>query len=361
MFLPPLHCRLHRVLVRPRRALLALGAVAWLACEPPLDPYPQPLPPNITIVVTPAAGDTVEIAAADSIVLRFDRRMDPESLWLVRRISFLLPLSVDRLEGRWNAARTRLVFHLSRFPVQPGATYEALLVGLRTADGELYNRGPFPILFHTRGIPDLFPIPVPARVAARDFCRRATGKVACEETLTLVAVPLGADSLVLTTTCEECGGFRRADSFRKTSRGVEWLGFDLPAGNGIQSVRWPAPPVFVGVASTPGATWTSGAQLSPDGTQLVEWHASDTGIDAPAERLAVSNLPVQVTFPSSHVLRFDYTLEFASGAREHRRERWWLHPGVGLVRRETHVERSDTSSIPDRVDAYVPGVSILLP
>jgi hypothetical protein len=358
----PLGFVLRRQPVRRACALLACAAVAGLACEAPLDPYPQPLPPNIDIVATPAAGDTLDAAAADSVVLQFDHRMDPESLWLVRRISFLLPLTVDHLDGTWNVTRTRLVFNLNRFPVQPGATYEALLVGLRTAAGELYNGGPYPILFYTRGVPDLFPIPAHSRLAGRDFCRRPAGSTGdCTELLTLVSAPFGADSLLLATTCEDCGGFRRADFFRKTTAGIEWLGFDLPDGDARQSVRWPAPPLFVGATPEPGATWTAPAQRAADGTQLLAWNVADTGIDAPAARLSGSNLPIQVTFPASHVLRFDFTLEFASGVREHRRERWWLHPGVGLVRREIHVERSDAATSSDVVDVYEPGLSILLP
>lgn len=329
---------------RRRIAVLVWLLLAVPGCQGLLEPYPQPLPPNVRISVTPAPGAVVDPAAADTVTLRFSRPMDPASLKLVRRLSFLVPASLGTFDGDWNEEQTRVVFSLDRFPIQAGATYEVLFTGLRTADGVLYNGGPFRVAFHTRGEPDLFPIRPHPRVAKRLFCHRASeSDPDCVRASILQASAAGADSLALHRSCSDCGERGRRDLYRRRGDGIEWLGWDVLDSTEavVRAVRWPVPPVLLGVPTRPGATHAAPAQTSADGTRLDTWRATHVGSDDPVHLLDLGPLPTELAFTGCAVLELAFTLIAAGDAPEHHLERWWLYPGVGLVRRRVTLERPD--------------------
>jgi hypothetical protein len=365
---PPLR---HPSLGRRRAPLLrcGLGAFGALAlwgsgCLTPEAPLPRPLPPNIDIKTTPSYGATVDRAGADSVILEFSRPMDPPSLLLLRRVSYLLPITVDRVEGYWNTDHTRLVFRLSEFPIQPGATYEALFAGLRTADGELYNHGPHPVLFHVRGTPDIFPIRPEPRIASREFCRRiGTNRGECDREFELESVAIGTDQVALDTRCYDCVPPERRDLFRKSDGQTTWLGFDLfdSGGQLLRTVRWPDPPILFSLPLRRGTLHrTVAAQSSPDGTELARWSSRDAGTDTPKHLVSTPVLPLEINFTNSRVFQLDYEIAPADAPRERRSERWWLYPGVGLVRRESVIERDGEPEPWLETDAFTPPLSSLV-
>ena len=149
-----------------------------------------------------------------------------------------------------------------------------------------------------------------------------------------------------------------------TASRIEWLGFDVPDSTGVleRSVRWPTPPALLELPAVQGAKLDAPAQTASDGTRLVHWSTSCGAPDSPYELILVPSLPglpaltVQLSFSESVVLDLDFTLEPPVGAAERHRERWWLYPGVGLVRREVRVERSGTSGASYDLEAFVPNV-----
>jgi hypothetical protein len=351
---------------RSRSSLLFLG-VAWaagLSCQDTQEP-PKPFPPNIDISARPTPGATLEPAAVDSVVLSFSRPMDPTSLLFLKKTCLLFPLGLDDFAGHWSSDGRRVAFALDRFPVQPGALYEAEFAGLRTLDGDLYNLGPYRVWFRTRGDADVFPVVPPVRVATKSMCHRASADAHdCTRTTIARALRAGADSLRVETLCGDCADERleRSDLYRRSAARIEWLGFDVYDSTGVlaRSVRWPQPPAFLEIPAVAGATLESPAQTAPDGTRLTHWSTSCGAPDSPYERITVPGLPglpaltVQLAFSESAVLDLDYGLESPGGLAERHRERWWLYPGVGLVRREVRIESlaGDTYDL----EAWVPAV-----
>jgi len=354
-----LSCTLRR---RAASALAACAALLALGCGDVQAPLPQPLPPNIDIRSTPAYGDTVAPDSARTLVLEFSRPMEPYSLLLLRRISFLLPVSVDALEGHWNDDRTRVEFRLLDFPVQPGATYEAVFAGLRTADGELYNRSPYAVLYDVDGVPDLLPMSPHARLASREFCRRI-GKTSgtCNVQIVMHSASVGLDSMALETRCASCANPERRDLFRRLGDQVQWLGFDIYAKSGAlqRSVRWRQPPGIFALPPRQGATLGSAVQTAPDGTTLEQWSARLAGTDSPGQLVVASVVPIQVQFTRSWVVEIESRIAVPGSVPEHRLERWWLYPGVGLVRRETRLEREGDAAPRIEIDSYAPDVSLV--
>ncbi len=339
-------------------------AAAWLAlgCENLQAPLPRPLPPNIDIRSIPASGDTVGPDSARTLVLEFSRPMEPYSLLLLRRISFLLPLSAERLEGEWNGDSTRVEFRLVNFPVQPGAAYGVVFAALRTADGELYNHSPYEVRYAVRGVPDLLPMSPDPRLESREFCRRI-GKTSgpCSLRWVMRSVSAGPDSLAVETLCTGCAHPERRDLYRRLGDEVQWLGFDLYDDSGAlqRSVRWRQPPGIFALPPQRDAAFGSVAQTAPDGTVLLQWSARLAGTESPVQVVYASGLPVPVEFTASWVVEIESGIAYPGFAPETRKERWWLYPGVGLVRRETQRQLEGGTAAPLESDSYVPGVSTL--
>jgi hypothetical protein len=341
---------------------VAASVVAMPACQGILEPFPEPLPPNILITCWPEPGSTLDAAAVDRVELRFDRRMDPASLGFVRRMSFLLPLSVEDFAGRWSPDQRSVVFDLTQFPVQPGTLYEATFSGLRTADGDLYNLGPYRVWFRTRGLPDLFPMQVEDLLAARPFCRRVhADSTACASTSTLHFEAAGTDTLALRRECSPCSdddGPRR-DLFRRAGPRLEWVGFDVlaPDGTAARTVRWPEPPALFAAPVHAGDRLEATAQESADGTRLESWSAVAGGIEEPVHYVDAPGLPIQLVFSQSRVVSLQSVVVHADGRRETRHERWWLCPGLGLVQRDGEVWRSDRPGSRYAIESWAPTLS----
>jgi hypothetical protein len=332
------------------------------ACQGILDPYPEPLPANIAISAWPAPGSSLDAAAADSVVLQFDRSMDPESLRLVRRMSFLFPLTVEHFDGRWSPDHRRVVFDLTQFPVQPGTLYEAVFSGLRTAAGELYNLGPYRVWFRTRGRPDLFPMQMEEALSERPFCHRAhPDSTTCAATSTLHLESTGPDGIALRVECDECAGTEahRRDLFREVDARVEWLGWDEldAAANPTRSVRWPQPPVLFAAPVRSGDLQVGTPQDAAGGTRLESWTSTVGKLDSPVHYVDAPGLPIQIVFSESRRLELDYVLVHPGGRREARRERWWLYPGIGLVQREIEITRDDPPGRSWELRSYAPTLS----
>jgi hypothetical protein len=336
--------------------VFATAAGLGLGCGEITDPYPRALPPNLQITHIPAYGAHVPPADADSVVLQFDRPMERESMLSVQRLSFLFPLAVRSFDGRWEADDTRVTFELSEFPVQPGATYEARFVGLRSAAGELYNGGPVNLRFRTKGMPDLFPMRPHPRVATRILCVREEGSGDClAATMRLDA--RGLDSLRVRSACEDCDR-GRFDWYRYVAGHVVWLGWDEVDGNDavLQRVRWPQPPPLLARLTTRGNVLDGVAQSAPDGTRLERWRTLHFGTDSPVVNVQVSGRVVEVVFTGCATLDLDYALRDIGGVRERRLERWWLYPGVGVVRRDLRIERDDGTPPRHVIETLVPSV-----
>lgn len=333
----------------------ALGGLA--GCEDVVVPVPEPLPPNIEIAAYPPAGTTVRVEDAARIRLDFSRSMDRESLRAVRRVSFLMPVSAENLAGRWSDNDRHLEFDLTRFPLQRGATYQVVFVGLRAADGELYNRGPYKILFRIAGEPDLLPMQPSSRIATRLFCHRiGASDDGCSIASSQRAWSSGTDTLTLERRCDECREPVRRDLFRRDVNRIVWLGFDLElaAPAPVSQVRWPHPPAFVAFPLRSGQVLTAPDQSAPGGTGLRDWTATDSGKESPVYTFSGFGAPVQIVFDDCRVIALDYTLTDATSTERHR-ERWWLYPGVGLVRRETRIERGGEESV--ELETYTPSIS----
>jgi hypothetical protein len=175
-------------------------------------PVPEPLPPNIEIAAYPPAGTTVRIEDAARIRIDFSRSMDRESLRAVRRV--VVPDAAQRrkLAGRWSDDDRHLEFDLTRFPLQRGATYQVVFVGLRAPrTASCYNRGPYKILFRIAGEPDLLPMQPSSRIATRLFCHRiGASDDGCSIASSQTAWSSGTDTLTLrasaaTNAASRCG------------------------------------------------------------------------------------------------------------------------------------------------------------
>ena len=347
-------------------AILAAG----LACQDALQPLPRPFTPNIEVTSWPLPGSTLDPLAADSVVLAFSRPMEPRSLRFFTKMSFLFPLTVADFEGRWNADSTRVAFGLTRFPVQPGALYEAVFAGLRTAAGDLYNMGPYTVSFRTRGAPDLFPLVPPARLALRRFCRRPSAESRdCARSSILTVESAGVDSVALGWSCAtgcDTPAPARLDLYRKNGDRLEWLGYDLldPGGEPRGAVRWPQPPALLALPAEPELVLEGTPQTSADGTRLDRWRATTaSGTDSPSQILALPalaalpGLQLQIVFSECRVVDLEYTLASPGGMPESRHERWWLYPGVGLVRREIRTEPAGAAALTYELQIYEPDVA----
>ena len=334
-------------------AVLLLGATRCVDIQ---DPYPTPLPPNLRFTITPAVDAIVEIAAADSIVLAFDEPMDRASLRQVRRVSFLLPAALHDLAGTWNGAGTRVVFHLTEFPHQPGAMYEVRFAGLRSADGELYNGGPVDVRFTTRGVPNLFPVQPHPRVATRIYCRLTDQPSAACSDVVLHFESGGADTVRMQSTCDECA--LRDDWFRRRNERTEWLGWDDLNSDEtvVASTRWPEPPMIVRPDARPGDSWDAAAQTAPNGAQLVRWHVAHAGFDSPSRVVSVLGGSVEIAYSGSTMLDLDYVIQAPDGRRESHLERWWLAPGVGIVKRDIRLQANDGTLASHVVDVFIPSL-----
>jgi len=324
-----------------------------IGCDNPSEPLPQPLPPNIQITAEPMPGATVDLAAADSVVLAFDRPMDPQSLRVVRRMSFLLPLSIVDFEGRWNQDHTRVVFELTRYPVQPGAHYDALFNGLRTADGELFNVGPYRVHFRTRGIPDLMPVTPDEAREPRTFCHQHDSKsTECESHSTLRIETVGSDLLWIRW--EGDAGDATGELFRRRPRSLEWLGFETGTGESRHQVLWPEPVPLCNLPAVRGTSVTAASRVATDGTRLDTWKASVAAPESPSHSVQLAGLSVHLAFTDATVLDITYALTPPGETTAQHRERWWLYPGVGLVRREVRVQRGDVATFELR--RFTPGL-----
>jgi len=304
----------------------------------------------------------VEVTASPTLSIEFSRPMDPYSLLLLRRVAFLLPISADRLDGHWNDDRTRVEFRLTQFPMQPGATYEAVFAGLRTADGELYNKSPFTVLYTVRGIPDLLPMHPHPRLATRDFCRLDGKKSsACDAVLVVQSSSLGTDSLCVEIRCATCANPERRDFFRKRGADIQWVGFDEDAAGGLfrHTVRWREPATLFQLPPRAGATIELPPQTAQDGTTLSSWRARLVGMESPTEIVGASVLPIQLAFTDSWVLEIESSITTPGMPPEVRTERWWLYPGVGLVRRETRSQLAGETTTRLVVEHYTPSLSLL--
>jgi hypothetical protein len=344
-----------------RYAALLLAALILPTCRSAVEPDPQPYPANIDITSWPAPGATVDVTAADSVELRFSRSMDPNSLRFVRKMCFLLPLTLENFAGRWNSDHSSVVFDLTQFPVQPGTLYEAVFTGLRTAAGDLYNLGPYRVWFRTRGQPDLLPMRPDVRLSTREFCHVDNPEsTACAHTSTWRAEAIGDDSLAVRITCDNCVGAERdrRELYRKSGSRLEWLGFDVydAAGELSRSVRWPQPPALLDQPVRTGAVQVQSTQTASDGTQLLSWKSTLGNLDSPVHLVSAPGLPIQIVFSESRLVDIDLTLVDPDGVTEHRTERWWLYPGVGLVRRELKSERSDSPGQRYELQSYAPDV-----
>ncbi len=340
----------------PRNLALAVVLLCATRCVDIQDPYPTPLPPNLRFTITPALDAIVETAAADSIVLDFDKPMDRASLRQVRRVSFLVPAALHDLDGTWNSVSTRVVFHLTEFPHQPGAVYEARFAALRSADGELYNGGPVDVRFATRGVPDLFPVQPHPRVATRLYCRRPDQPNAPCSDVVLRFESGGAGTVRMQSTCDGCAP--RDDWFQRRNERTEWLGWDDRNGDEtiVASTRWPEPPVIVRPDAQPGNSWDAPAQTAPSGVQIVRWHVAHAGFDSPSSVVSVLGGAVEIAYSGSAVFDLDYVLQMPDGHRESHLERWWLAPGVGIVKRDIRLQSNDGTPASHGVDLFVPSL-----
>jgi len=323
-----------------RSGLWAAGALLLgVGCTAIQDPFPAPLPPNLRITPTPALDARVDAAATTSVRLDFDQPMDRESAQQVTRVSFLLPVALRNFDGTWNAASSAVEFELSHFPTQPGALYEARFTGLRTAAGELYNGGPFEMRFETTGHPDLFPLRPHPRVATRNYCRRTGSATAACLTATLHADSIGIDSLRVHSACEDCIE-ARDDFFRGRASRIEWLGWDDTDFDDtvLRGVRWLDPPALLTAGMKAGDTLTGSAQAGASGVELLSWRSTHRGTQSPTQSIRAGAGTVEVVYSRATMLDLDYALRI-DGIEELHWERWWLLPGVGLVRRETRIQR----------------------
>jgi hypothetical protein len=164
----------------------------------------------------------------------------------------------------------------------------------------------------------------------------------------------------LESRCLDCPGVERRDWYRRQAQRILWVGFDEmdPAGSVTRSVRWPEPVVVFQSPLQRRDRFTAAPQTSADGTTLSGWTAQYTGNESLSRAISASVLPIQIVFSESKVVSLEYKLESPGAPAEHRSERWWLYPGVGIVKREARIT---VGSEPSRleIDAYVPPLSIL--
>ncbi len=345
--------RAARIADLARLAIVVSIVTAPIGCDAPNEPLPQPFPPNIQITVEPALGSTVDPPAAERVVLHFDRPMDPTSLRIVRRMSFLLPLSVADLEGSWNDDHTRVVFEMTQYPVQPGTQYEAVFSGLRMAGGELYNLGPYRVHFRTRGIPDLLPAPSESTLESRTFCHDITPDGSdCTSQSTLQVESAGVDSIWYRWSGDD--GEVTGELYRRRPRALEWLGFDHGAGDARRRVMWSEPVPLCNLPAARGSRSTASTRTAADGSRLENWECVVASPESPTHTIRVSALAVQLVFTDATVLDIGYDLISPGESSERHRERWWLYPGVGLVRREVRVQRGDVVTFERR--RFAPGL-----
>src|SRR5262249_37590005 len=170
---------------------------------------------------------------------------------------------------------------------------------------------------------------------------------------------MGVDSVRVHSTCEDCVQ-ARDDWYRGQNGRIEWLGFDVvDLDDQVTSrVRWPQPLPLVRRGSRQGETLDGAPQSTPVGIDVVRWHTMNTGVDSPSHPLVLSEGTVSVVYSRSTVLAVDYALRLADGSLEAHAERWWLLPGVGLVRRTVTVQRGDAAPS-ESIDTFVPSLANL--
>jgi hypothetical protein len=200
------------------------------------------------------------------------------------------------------------------------------------------------------------------RLESREFCRRI-GKTtgSCNVQLVMRSTSVGLDSMALETRCASCANPERRDLFRRVGDEVQWLGFDVYASSGVlqRSVRWRQPPGLFALPPQQGATLVSPAQTAEDGTVLALWSARLAGTESPGQLVLASVVPIQVEFTASWVVEIESQISSPGSAPEYRLERWWLYPGVGLVRRETRIERPGETTSRLELDSYTPDISLV--
>jgi len=334
----------------------AAGLSLSLGCTAIQDPFPTPLPPNLLITPSPARDARVDPAATQRVRLAFDQPMDRSSVQQVSRVSFLIPVALRDLDGIWSAGDSAVEFDLTQFPTQPGALYEARFTGLRTAAGVLYNGGPFELRFETTGIPDLLPLRPHPRVATRNYCRRSSPASAPCVTTTLRSDSIGTDSLRTHFTCEDCVE-GRDDFFHGRPERIEWLGWDDTDLDDavVRRVRWPTPPPLVATRTRTGDVLEGAAQTAPSGVQLLRWRSTNRGPGSPSQAIGVVGGTLEIVYSRATMIDLDYALRIA-GVEETHLERWWLLPGVGLVRREARIER-DGNAPRTTIESFVPSLA----
>lgn len=352
----PRHRRAGLLHVRPAVLGVVCGLVLGLGCAEIQGPFPVPLAPNLQITPTPARDALVDAAAIERVELAFDQPMDRGSVQQVTRISFLLPVAVRDLDGIWNADDSAVAFEFGSFPTPQGALYEARFTGLRTAAGVLYNGGPFELRFETLGTPDLFPLRPHARVATRNYCRRTGSSTAACLTTTMHADSIGTDSLRVHSTCEDCIE-ARDDFYHGRAGRIEWLGWDDTDFDDavLRRVRWTQPPALVATGTRLGDVLGGMPQISPSGVTLLRWRSTNRGTASPTQPVRAGAGTLEVVYSRSTMIDLDYALRI-DGVEESRVERWWLLPGVGLVRRETRVQR-DGGPVQTTFESFIPSLT----
>src|SRR5262249_30506479 len=77
---------------------VAIAAGMATSCAEIDDPFPTPLPPNLSIAPSPAFDAHVAARELRSVQLDFDKPMDRTSVHRVVRVSFLLPVALHDLD-----------------------------------------------------------------------------------------------------------------------------------------------------------------------------------------------------------------------------------------------------------------------
>src|SRR5262249_13306888 len=104
-----------------------------------------------------------------------------------------------------------------------------------------------------------------------------------------------------------------------------------------RSTRWPHPLPVLAFGTRAGMTLTSPAATAASGVELVRWRTTDSGRDDTSYTLDLAGGSVEVAYSGCTVLAVAYVLRASDGDVEAHEERWWLLPGVGLVRRDADV------------------------
>ena len=75
---------------------------------------------------------------------------------------------------------------------------------------------------------------------------------------------------------------------------------------------------------------------------------------AAATLVALSGSSVHAGVSAAEAAKLKSELTPLGGITAKHRERWWLYPGVGLVRREVHIQRGDVATF--EVRRFAPGL-----